>query len=156
MNPLRVEINNQYKFLIDPEPTVHALIEAIQTSGEFPIEPGELSIVFVDDTTIGQIHNNFMGDPSATDVITFPADLSMESAGEIIVSVDHAIATANEMALEFSFELSLYLLHGWLHLAGYDDHNEKDIIAMRDAEARALALVSLVVSENPFRLESDT
>lgn len=155
MNEIQIEVSNQYSRLLDPEETVFALFNAIEASGEFPISPGELSVVFVDDTAIGQIHDDFMGDPSATDVITFPAEESMESAGEIIVSVDHAITRAEELAIEFTYELSLYLLHGWLHLAGYDDRNEKDRLAMRDAEARALAIVSMIVSESPFRLKSE-
>jgi probable rRNA maturation factor len=79
-----------------------------------------------------------MDDPTPTDVITFPAQPAMESAGEIIVSVDHAQSRALELGEPFSRELSLYLVHGWLHLAGYDDRNDTDRAEMRRAEQRAL------------------
>ncbi|WP_158279874.1 rRNA maturation RNase YbeY [Coraliomargarita sinensis] len=141
MNPVSLEINNQYNRLESPEAATIALFEAIMESGKFPIGAGELSIAFVDDATIAAVHGDFMDDPTPTDVITFPADTTMESAGEIIVSVDHAQVRAAELGEPFSRELSLYLIHGWLHLAGYDDRNEDDRYKMRAAEKVALELL---------------
>lgn len=152
MRPIQLEISNRYSSLADPELATEALIEAILASRAFPIAAGELSIVFVDDPTIGQIHDDFMGDPSPTDVITFPANLEMESAGEIIVSVDHAVSRAEELGLAFTQELSLYLLHGWLHLAGYDDRTESDRTKMRAAEQKALKLTQEANQKQPFAL----
>jgi metalloprotein, YbeY/UPF0054 family len=152
MKTIELEVSSQYSRLAAPDATVAALFEAMEASGRFPISSGELSVVFVDDPTIGQIHDNFMDDPSPTDVITFPANPEMESAGEIIVSVDHAISRAEELGLPFSLELSLYLLHGWLHLAGYDDRNETDRAAMRAAEKEAQALTEAVQLKSPFKL----
>ena len=64
-------VSNQYNKLHHAEITATAIIEALERSC-FPIRHGELSVVFVDDPTIAEIHERFMGDPSATDVITFP------------------------------------------------------------------------------------
>ena len=141
MSRLDLEISNQYKPLAAPIEAAKQLFDALEASGAFPISAGELSIVFVCDETIGQIHADFMGDPSTTDVITFPANAEMDSAGEIIVSVDHARSRAEELGEPFSRELSLYLVHGWLHLAGFDDRNEIDRTAMRSAEQQALAIL---------------
>ena len=143
MSRLDLEISNQYKQLADPTEAAKQLYRALEASAAFPIAEGELSVVFVSDATIGQIHDDFMGDPSATDVITFPANAEMESAGEIIVSVDHALSRAEELGEPFSRELSLYLVHGWLHLAGYDDRNESDRKKMRAAERRVLRQLGL-------------
>ena len=148
-----LEINNQYSALFAPEAAVNALFAAIQASGRFPIEEGELSIALVDDATIAQVHADFMDDPTPTDVITFPADPIMESAGEIIVSVDHARIRAAELGEPFSRELSLYLIHGWLHLAGYDDRNEADRAKMREAEQIALSIVDQSGAEADFQLQ---
>jgi probable rRNA maturation factor len=93
-----------------------------------------------------------MGDPNPTDVITFPANLAMGSAGEIIVSVDHARCRAKELGEPFSRELSLYLVHGWLHLAGYDDRNDTDRAAMRIAEQQALAIIDKAAAGSAFQL----
>ena len=153
MNRLHLEISNQYKQLRDPIADAEKLFRALEASAAFPIAQGELSVVFVDDATIGQIHDDFMGDPSATDVITFPANAEMESAGEIIVSVDHARSRAAELDEPFSRELSLYLVHGWLHLAGYDDRNDTDRAAMRNAEQQALAILDKSSAGSQFQLQ---
>lgn len=141
MSPVHLEISNLYNALLEPETATRALFTAIEDSKQFPISPGELSIVFVDDAQIARVHDDFMDDATPTDVITFPADAEMDSAGEIIVSVDHARSRAAELGQTFSRELSLYLVHGWLHLAHYDDRNETDRAKMRVAEQEALAIL---------------
>lgn len=152
MNPLQLEISNQYNRLAGPETDTVALFRALEASGDFPISTGELSIVFVSDSAIGKIHDDFMGDPNPTDVITFPANRAMGSAGEIIVSVDHARSRAKELGEPFSRELSLYLVHGWLHLAGYDDRNDADRAAMRIAEQQALAILDQAAASSAFQI----
>lgn len=152
MTELQLEINNRYNRLNEPEAATRTLFATIQASGQFPIQPGDLSIVFVDDHEIGQIHADFMDDPSPTDVITFPADTDMDFAGEIIVSVDHALKKSQELGLPFAQELALYLIHGWLHLAGYDDLNDADRQEMRKAEQRALNLLDAAAITLDYQL----
>ena len=149
-----LEISNRYSRLEPPEEATAELFQVIIESGQFPIGDGELSIVFVDDATIAQVHADFMDDPTPTDVITFPAAPEMESSGEIIVSVEHAEKRANELGEPFSRELSLYLIHGWLHLAGYDDHTDEDRIEMRKAEQEALALLESSGKAKQYRLKN--
>ena len=152
MSSLILEISSQYSRLQDPKPAARQLFTALEESGQFPIAGGELSVALVDDQTIAQVHADFMDDPSPTDVITFPADPAMESAGEIIVSVDHALMRSEELDEPFSRELCLYLVHGWLHLAGYDDRNEEDRARMRVAEQEALAVLQKHGLDRAFRL----
>ena len=104
--------------------------------------PGELSLVFLTDPALAQVHADFMDDPSATDVITFEGDSAAGLAGEICVSADTARAYAQEHGRDFATELTLYLVHGWLHLAGYDDLRPAKKRRMRAAEARALKLLA--------------
>lgn len=152
MPTLSLEINNLYNGLADPETAAVRLFETLDASGRFPIASGELSVVFVSDDEIARVHADFMDDPSPTDVITFPANASMESAGEIIVSVDHARSRAKELGEPFSRELSLYLVHGWLHLAGYDDRNDTDRAKMRAAEHEALAVLDAAEDRVAFHI----
>lgn len=154
MPTLSLEINNQFNALAAPEAAARALFETLHASAAFPITEGELSIAFVSDDEIAQVHADFMDDPTPTDVITFPANEEMESAGEIVVSVDHAISRAAELGEPFSRELSLYLVHGWLHLAGYDDRNDTDRAAMRCAEQKALAILDAAESQIEFQLNT--
>jgi probable rRNA maturation factor len=92
------------------------------------------------DAALAQLHGDFLGDPSPTDVITFEGDESQGLAGEICVSVDTACAYARRHRRDFAGELSLYLIHGWLHLAGYDDLAPARKRVMRRAEARAMRI----------------
>jgi probable rRNA maturation factor len=106
------------------------------------LPPGELSFVFLTDTALARLHANFLGDPACTDVITFAGDPALGTAGEICVSVDTAARYARQHRGDFSRELTLYLVHGWLHLAGHDDLAPALKRAMRRAEARALRVLA--------------
>lgn len=100
---------------------------------------GELSLAFLTDPAVARIHADFLSDPTPTDVITFEGNTSLESAGEICVSVDTAFSYASLHQRDFSEELTLYLVHGWLHLSGYDDLKPTKKRIMRAAEKRAMA-----------------
>lgn len=107
---------------------------------------GELSLVFLTDAALGKLHDTFLADPSLTDVITFEGEPAFGTSGEICVSADAAARQVGPgrsaaRAAAFSAELTLYLVHGWLHLAGYDDLVPIKKRAMRRAEARALAVL---------------
>ena len=79
--------------------------------------PEEILVVLVSDRKISAIHQQFMDIAGATDVITF-------QHGEIVVSVETAARQAGEYETDLFHELRLYIAHGLLHLAGYDDHSE--------------------------------
>ena len=110
----------------------------------------ELSIVFLTDTALASLHAGFLGDPSPTDVITFAGEPALGAAGEICVSADAAARYA--AGRDFSREMTLYLVHGWLHLAGHDDREPSAKRAMRRAEARALRLLEAKRTLPRFRL----
>lgn len=103
--------------------------------------PGELSLVFLTDPALARLHADFLGDPATTDVITFEGDHALRTAGEVCVSADTAAAFAKRHRRDFSTELTLYVVHGWLHLAGYDDLVPAKKRVMRRAEARAMELL---------------
>ena len=105
------------------------------------VPPGELSLVFLTDAALAQLHADFLDDPTITDVITFEGNSALGTAGEICVSADTATAFAKKHRHNFSRELTLYLVHGWLHLAGYDDLAPAKKRVMRRAEARAMELL---------------
>lgn len=92
----------------------------------------EVSIYFVTKEAIGQIHRQFFQDPSPTDCISFP--LSGDHLGEILVCPAMAIQYAKKRKLDPYKEASLYIVHGLLHLLGYDDLEEKTRRTMRKKE----------------------
>lgn len=95
---------------------------------------GDLSIAILSDAKIAELHEDFLQDPSETDVITFPGDQKMEFAGEICVSADRALATCDSHLTSFAEELTLYIAHGLLHLAGYNDKTDEQCVEMRKGE----------------------
>jgi probable rRNA maturation factor len=139
-----------------------AVSRAIRTldahAAEIGVKPralpsGELSLVFLTDAALARLHADFLDDPSTTDVITFEGDPTLGTAGEICVSVDTAAAYAATHHREFGAELTLYLVHGWLHLCGFDDLAPAKKRAMRRAEARAMALLTRTAALPQFRLK---
>lgn len=102
------------------------------------IPQGEMSLVFLTDSALAKLHGDFLDEPTTTDVITFEGDSLAGTAGEICVSADTAAAYAKSNGHDFSTELTLYVVHGWLHLAGHDDLAPKKKRVMRQAEARAM------------------
>jgi probable rRNA maturation factor len=111
---------------------------------------GELSVVFLTDAALADLHAEFLDDATTTDVITFEGDPAHGVAGEICVSVDTAAAYARAHGRDFSTELTLYLVHGWLHLAGYDDLIPLKKRAMRRAEVRGMKYLAALIP--PFKL----
>jgi len=101
---------------------------------------GEISICFVDDERIAQLHGEFLDDPTPTDVITFPfsEDDSRPLEGEIVISSGAALRQSGDHGTTPLSELHLYVIHGLLHLTGYDDLNEEDSLKMQAAQDRYL------------------
>lgn len=145
---------------------VHTLDATFASDRHRAAPAGELSLVFLTDVALAQLHADFLQDPSITDVITFEGDPALGTAGEICVSADAALRQTSPRALSaprqplgprqlaaFSDELTLYVVHGWLHLAGYDDLQPAKKRVMRRAETRALRLLRATPGGLPrFRL----
>jgi rRNA maturation RNase YbeY len=79
--------------------------------------PGLVSVSLIDDPEIQRVHTQFMDNPDPTDVITFPYG----EEGDVLISVETAARQAEQLGASFEREIALYLIHGLLHLAGYDD-----------------------------------
>ncbi len=86
---------------------------------------------------MAQVHDSFLGDPTETDVITFPY-------GEIVVCPSVARDRAPEFGLKVEQEVLLYPLHGLLHLVGYDDTTSAKAKTMARAQAQLLKRVLAV------------
>jgi probable rRNA maturation factor len=108
-----------------------------------------ISIALVDNDTIHRLNVKHLGHDWPTDVITFPLSGALDPslAGELIVSAEMAVTTASELRSEPCRELALYLVHGLLHLCGYDDSNEADAAAMNRRQSELLEAVAALPSE---------
>lgn len=83
----------------------------------------EFAIRFVDDEEIGRLHEIFLGDPAPTDIITFSYQPE-ERGGDIVISLETAGRSAAEAGWEVREELSFLLLHGLLHILGWNDQDD--------------------------------
>jgi probable rRNA maturation factor len=122
--------------LVPDEELVAAVEAALRHGGR----PGvEMGVVVVDDATLAAMHAEWLDDASLTDVITFDLGADLDGpAGEVYVSVDRARAVAAQRGIDPARELVLYVVHGVLHLCGFDDHAEEDRRRMRLAEREVL------------------
>ncbi|MDP6385626.1 MAG: rRNA maturation RNase YbeY [Planctomycetota bacterium] len=98
----------------------------------------ELAIVLVDEEFLCDLHLRFLDDPSSTDVITFDLGEGPGPEGEVYVSVDRAREVSTARGTSLRRELALYVVHGVLHLCGFDDQTDRDRIEMRAAECAVL------------------
>lgn len=99
-----------------------------------------IAVVFTGDRELSALHARALGDPTPTDVITF--DLGADTSGpvgELYVSAERARAVARRRGVEPRRELALYVVHGCLHLCGFDDRRPRERARMRAAERAVLA-----------------
>ncbi|MCX7886663.1 MAG: rRNA maturation RNase YbeY, partial [Verrucomicrobiae bacterium] len=95
----------------------------------------ELGIVLLNDAQIAEYNRRFHHRDGPTDILTF----HYEGIGELMISTQQAIANARRFRTTPRRELALYVIHGILHLHGYDDRTPAQRRRMRAAERRLLA-----------------
>jgi probable rRNA maturation factor len=96
----------------------------------------EISVLIVSDRKIESLHRQFMNESGPTDVITF-------QHGEIFVGVESARRNARRFGNAFERELRLYVVHGLLHLHGFDDRNAASARRMRVVQRKILATATV-------------
>lgn len=96
----------------------------------------QLSIVFVGARRMRSLNKKYLHHDYATDVLTF--DFGKSRQGEIIICPRVAAANAKAYQTSARKEIITYVIHGILHLAGFDDHRSKDRIQMRRMENELL------------------
>ncbi len=125
-----ISVYTQQKDLSIDKGSVRALVEATLTFLKIPFE--EVSVYFVSSKRIAKLHERFFQDPTPTDCISFPIDEN--HLGEIFVCPAVAIDYAKKRRANPYRETALYIVHGLLHLIGYDDLEKKAKETMRKKE----------------------
>jgi len=125
-------VNRQRKRQIDTEAWEAFAVRAADVIGK---SGSSATIAFVSDKTIRQLNRQFRGVDKATDVLSFPTDDGDAfNLGDIAISVETAAAQAKENGLTFDEEVAQLILHGLLHLSGYDhesDNGEMNRLELR-------------------------
>jgi probable rRNA maturation factor len=100
---------------------------------------GQVTVLLTTDAAIRKLNRQFRGKNKATDVLSFPAEgLSAQGiAGDLAISVTTALSQAAAQGHSLSTEIKVLILHGLLHLAGYDHEVDDGIMARRELLLRA-------------------
>ncbi len=130
-----VELDKQVDVPSEIGDTLQFVSEVIQAAGEFMDVSGSVSVVLVDDETIHELNRNFRDVDRPTDVLSFsmiegedvlpdvPGELN--PIGDIVVSIPTAIRQADDYGHSFKREFAFLLIHGFLHIIGYDHQDEE-------------------------------
>jgi probable rRNA maturation factor len=111
------------------------------------VEADEISVHFVTQKKICDLHAEYFDDPTPTDTISFPLDYPSKNSqghvhlGEVFVCPKTALEYVQKKGGDPYIETSLYLVHGILHLLGYDDLTPKERKEMRKQERFALKML---------------
>ncbi|MFN0052072.1 MAG: rRNA maturation RNase YbeY [Planctomycetales bacterium] len=155
-----IEIANQQRVLRVDRTRLIRLAEATLKAER--VKSATISVALVDDARIHELNRKFLGHDYATDVISFlleaqspahagrlrrrqpPTGLEFRGAGkalegEVVISAETAVQIAAEYHWRPTQELSLYLVHGLLHLCGYNDETSGEQHQMRTREMEILA-----------------
>lgn len=103
---------------------------------------GEIQYIFCDDTYLLEINQKYLNHDTYTDIITFPLNNAGSIiSGEIYISIDRVEENASKEKQEKSKELARVMVHGILHLLGYNDASPEEKLLMRQKEDYYLNLL---------------
>ena len=116
--------------------------------------PCLLTVRIVDDATCVDLHGQHFGDPTVTDVMTFPdgetdVETGAHRLGDLAVCIGTARREAAARGRPVAHELALYVLHGLLHVLGHDDVDDSDRATMWAEQVRILAVVGVHIEPEP-------
>jgi probable rRNA maturation factor len=110
---------------------------------------GSVNVLVTNSRQLQSLNRRFRGKDKATDVLSFPAALADGLAGDIAISADIAARNASELGHSAADEIRILMLHGVLHLAGYDHERDKGEMARKEQGLRqALGLPVGLIERN--------
>ena len=113
-------VNRQRRLQIDTEGWSNFATKALNAIGK---SESSATIAFVSDKHIRELNRQFRGIDKATDVLSFPAEEEL-NLGDVAVSVETAATQARDNGLTLDHEIAQLILHGLLHLSGYDHETD--------------------------------
>lgn len=139
---MKVTIFNKQKKLPISSDYIEKIV--LSTLEDFKITSSEVVIHLVGKKKICSLHDIYFQDPTPTDCISFPLE-DPYCLGEVFVCPEVAIAYSKKNHKDPLHETSLYIIHGLLHLLGYDDQTPAQIKKMRSLEKQAMKKLGLTV-----------
>ncbi|MBS1251619.1 MAG: Endoribonuclease YbeY [Anaerolineales bacterium] len=141
-----IQVDEQFAAAVDLGAIERQVARTLSTVA--PEEPAALTVVITDNATIQRLNRQYLGVDAPTDVLAFShgegaampsVDAGPRYLGDIIVSYERALAQATEYDEPAPRELSRLIIHGMLHLLGYDDQHAADREEMWEVQEQLLA-----------------
>jgi len=129
---------------------------ALEESDETPLDGAEVSFLFCDDARVHALNLQFRGKDRPTNVLSFPTPEPLESArvlGDIVLAYETIAREANEQQKSLADHSRHMIVHGFLHLLGFDHENEADAAEMEALEVRILGKLGV---ENPYCVNGES
>jgi len=153
---LFLEILNEQEEIPIEEERIRCICEKILADAG--IVSGRLGVVIVDNEMIHNLNKDFLQHDYPTDVISFQVESELENGyleGEVVASVEMAQSRAPEFGWSVKEELILYVIHGLLHLVGFDDRTAEECKVIREKERYYLRHAGFEPNDLGFDLESE-
>ena len=106
----------------------------LEESKNNPRKVGDISVIFCSDDYLLKINKQFLSHDYYTDVITFDNSEGSTISGDIFISTDTVLENSKTYKQQYINEIHRVIIHGILHLLGYDDQNEEQTKIMRSKE----------------------
>jgi probable rRNA maturation factor len=137
-----IQISNQSVLPLEKQRLRMAVCMVLKEAGT---TEAKISVAVVDDPTIARLNRQFLDHEGPTDVLSFALEEDQgRLEGEIVVSADTATRTAAEYGWSPQEELLFYVVHGALHLVGYDDATPAQRAQMRRRERAVLKQLGIL------------
>lgn len=143
-NSVLIQNNSSSKIKTDKKKIKEVVLAILENHS---VKSSEVSILLTDNTQIKELNSQYRGKDKATDVLSFPQDISSEledvrMLGDVIISLEKITEQADDYGVTFDEELYRMLVHGVLHLLGYDHVNGgRQAAKMKAKEQDMLKLV---------------
>ena len=108
---------------------------------------GTIAYGFCSDAHIIEANRRYLQHDYFTDIITFDYSQHGQLDGDLLISIDTVRSNADALGIPFSDELHRVMIHGVLHLMGYNDSSDNEMIEMRAQEDGALNLLKAIFQE---------
>ncbi len=136
---IKYQLDSVPKLVVDPTNYFPWIKRSVQEENH---QTGDLFYHFCSDDFLLKINRSYLQHDYLTDIITFPLSTQPEIiSGEIFISIDRVRENASALQTAFEQEFARVLIHGVLHLLGYDDQTDEEKLQMRAKEDYYLSLL---------------
>lgn len=143
-----IHIEVEFKSPVISKPLIEHAASAANAALTHQLAEGDITVVLTDDSRLHKLNREYLGIDAPTDVLSFPAsetdpETGARYLGDILISIPRADAQAKAAGHPIESEVQLLVVHGVLHLLGYDHADAKEKSKMWKAQAEILERLGL-------------